>query len=967
MATTIQFNGRTTAIPGSYSEVDASGLAKVGVGATGIIALLGEANGGAPYTAADADFAGYYRISNPGKVARTFREGDMLEAGSILFDATKDPNIPSSAQEVLFVKVNPATQSSRTFYDDTGAIWGVVSSRDYGLHTTQVSLDIEDGTDGGKLITVYANYADAEETFDNVGATAWFTVAHRIPASLGDLTATIGASTFTGTLSLDAGLAFATVTGTVGTIAAVGAADEPTNPWAGGTCSIVSASSGDVGPAVIVYGIVGGSPDSETLTLNGTTPVAGAKTFTRVHGVYKPTTAGAVTLSASTGPTVFETYTTAETWGGAMLRTADGQIELAKGSLSFAADAASTAKFLIVGSAGGSAVFEEVTLNGTSTVTTTQTDWDYIVAVFGYEVPLARTVTLTAMLWADDTEARFVSSSTSDVGVEVLLFGKDDSGALASELVTLNGTTAVETDTAWDVVYGFMLADQDEDAWVGTVTLSTSSASAILRKSGGSMTADRITAVTAAAAAKSGGRVKPLGWHVGGGQAGGGTTIAYDWTGLTGDNGIIYVGEDADGDFQGVSKAAGTSGTTTEVFTRLDALVFEGGIGGTATNAQSISAWSLTNTSFDSLQAVANFFDAFEGVTFTLVTTKATTLDLNDLDQGSETTDATVGAVSVYGIGYDVAAELNSKSQYVEVALGTTTFTGGPLNGAGFFLRGGVEGTTTFSDWQAALDMLRGVRVNTVVPLTSDSAVHAACVTHATYMAGPGRSERDVKLGAASAETLAQLKTRSRELNTRHAQLCIQDVVRFNTDGEREQFPPYFTACLAAGMQSGAPVGEPLTWKYLNCLAIVGNDSSYTVVDDLDELIQAGLNVIEPVPNIGFRWARGVTTYLIDNNLAYIEASTNHAVNLAVYDFRRAMEAVVGRPGFDGTVATATSIAVSILGQLLSLGYITSWRNVSITLEDDVMTVDVEIAPVTPVNFVKNTIHLVSASFAAAA
>lgn len=898
---------------------------------------------------------------------RTFREGDLLEAGNILFDATKDPNIPSSAQEVLFVKVNPSTQSTRTFYDDTGAIWGVVSSKDYGLHTTQLALDIEDGTDGGKLVTVYANYDGTIEEFDNIGTDAWFTVAHRIPATLGNLTATIGATSFTGTLALDAGLSLSFVTGTVGTTAANGCADEPSVAWSGSSVvTLVSDNAGDTTQSAIVYGISGGVPASETIALNGTTPVAGSTSFTRVHGIYKPTTLGNVTASRS-GPVTLDVLAAAEVWAGCMWRSSDGQIESAKGALSFAADAATTKTFLVVGSAGGSPTMEQVTLNGTTPVETTQTDWDYIVAVFGYEVENARTVTMTGVLWADDTEARFVSSSTSDVGVEVLLFGKNDSAALASEVVTLNGTTAVETAAAWDIVYGFMLADQDDDAWAGTVTLSTSSASAIQYKSGTSVAAGRITAFVASAAAKSAGRIVPMGWHVGGGQAGGGTTLAYDWTGLTGDNAVIYVGEDANGDFQGVSKAAGTSGTTTEVFTRLDALVFEGGIGGTATNAQSISAWSLTHTSFDSLQAVANFFDAFEGVTFSLLTTKGTVLDLDDLDQGSETTDATVGAVSFYGIGYDVAAELNSKSQYVEVELGTTTFKGGPLNGTGFFLRGGVEGTTTFANWQAALDLLKGVRVNTVVPLTDDSAVHAACVTHATYMAGAGRSERDVVLGAASAETLSQLKTRARELNTRHARLCIQDVVRFNTDGEREQFPPYFTACLAAGMQSGAPVGEPLTWKYLNALAVVGNDSSYTVVDDLDEMIQAGLHVVETVPNIGFRWARGVTTYLIDDNLAYIEASTNHAVNLAVFEFRAAMEAVVGRPGFDGTVAAAKGNAVAILGQLLALGYITSWRNLSITLEDDVMTVDVEIAPVTPVNFVKNTLHLVSASFAAAA
>ena len=166
-------------------------------------------------------------------------------------------------------------------------------------------------------------------------------------------------------------------------------------------------------------------------------------------------------------------------------------------------------------------------------------------------------------------------------------------------------------------------------------------------------------------------------------------------------------------------------------------------------------------------------------------------------------------------------------------------------------------------------------------------------------------------------------------------------------------------------MQAGSEVGTSLTFKYLNTLDVYGNDASYTIQDDANELITAGLCMIEKVPNRGWRWLRNVTTYLIDNNLAYTEASVNEAVNYSVYTFRTALEAIIGQKGFAGTVTSAQGIAISILGQLIGAGAITSHRNLSITLTDDVMTVDVEIAPVIPVNFIKTTIHLVSATFAA--
>jgi hypothetical protein len=276
----------------------------------------------------------------------------------------------------------------------------------------------------------------------------------------------------------------------------------------------------------------------------------------------------------------------------------------------------------------------------------------------------------------------------------------------------------------------------------------------------------------------------------------------------------------------------------------------------------------------------------------------------------------------------------------------------------------GSEGTTLFSHWQSALDQLRDYRVNSIVVMTTDPAVHAAVISHCNYMCGPGRSERDAFLGAPAASTLAAAKTLAITMNTRHARLFIQDVSRYNSSGVLEQLAPPFTACVAAGMQAGSEVGTSLTFKYLNIVESFGH-STYTVKDNAHELIQAGNCVIEKVPGIGYRWLRNVTTHLIDNNLAYIEGSVNEAVNYSVYNFRTQLEAMVGRKGFSGTVTATASIAVGVLGQLVTQGAITKYQNLTIELANDVMTIDVEIAPSIPVNFIKSTIHLVSNSFSA--
>ena len=176
MATTIYFNGRVTSIPGSYSEVDASGLATVNLGASGIVACIGEAEGSAPATV--------FNTTNPGKVTKLFRSGDLREAGQILFDPSKDPNIPGGAQEVKFYKVNPATQSTLALLDAAGSTALTLKSKDYGLFTDKASVQVADGTIGGKKIII--TEGDTTETFDDLGKTAAVTLAYA-----GDFTATV--------------------------------------------------------------------------------------------------------------------------------------------------------------------------------------------------------------------------------------------------------------------------------------------------------------------------------------------------------------------------------------------------------------------------------------------------------------------------------------------------------------------------------------------------------------------------------------------------------------------------------------------------------------------------------------------------------------------------------------------------------------------------------------------------------
>ncbi|MGI4850845.1 MAG: hypothetical protein ACRYGR_02780, partial [Janthinobacterium lividum] len=284
-------------------------------------------------------------------------------------------------------------------------------------------------------------------------------------------------------------------------------------------------------------------------------------------------------------------------------------------------------------------------------------------------------------------------------------------------------------------------------------------------------------------------------------------------------------------------------------------------------------------------------------------------------------------------------------------------------------LAGGSEGVATFQDWQNCLNLLKQLRVNTIVPLTQNAAVHSATDAHCAYMCGIGRSERDavVGIGPSASTTLptkSDLITKIQSLNTRNLRCVGQSVTRYNTSGVLTVFGPQFLAVLAAGMQAGGAPGLSLTHKVLNCIA-VGQDSSWNTVDDSDELILSGLLFTELKNGIGIRWVRNVTAYLGSNNSAYSDGGVNNAVNFAVYTVRNAIEYAIGRELFSGTPNSISAIAARELSLLLKQGIIAAYQIPTVVADPDApdtLLIDLPIAPTQTINFINLTVHLDTAS-----
>lgn len=546
-------------------------------------------------------------------------------------------------------------------------------------------------------------------------------------------------------------------------------------------------------------------------------------------------------------------------------------------------------------------------------------------------------------------------STAADITQSVTIYGTDAANATQSETVLLTGVVAVDTTKVWNSFHGAII----DSAPAGTVTLRNDGAgTAICTLTSAALTKGLYavsdldvakSVLTAVRSAPGTERFTIVGLNAGGAAQ---TEVMI----LNGATPVPGVATWSRVTYLGMGEVA-AAGTVTLSGNTINALV------------------SGVNT----LQKMADLFNGTPGFTFTMLTGE-TAFNPANLDYATATDVLSPATASYYANLYTIVAKLNAESDLVTAARASGG-SGAPDNTtAAVYLVGGDEGSSTpgqeatpyatTADWQAALNLLTKVRVNSVVLLTSNPAVHAMGVAHCQWMCGPGKSERDLFVGLQNAAmdglaTKTEIKAQIVSLNTRHCRAWAQNIKRYNTAGEAEFLAPYFGGAMLAGMQAGSDVGTPQTKKYANVLELE-QDSSWNPVDDAEEMIQAGLVFAEVVDGVGRRVVRSVTTHLSTSNIAYVEGSVNEALNYSVYNYRTAMERICGKRGFAGTLNGARSIAVNLLGQLIGVSLI-MYRSLSLELTLDVLETAVEMAPVLPINFVKNTIHVVTVSQSAAA
>jgi hypothetical protein len=301
------------------------------------------------------------------------------------------------------------------------------------------------------------------------------------------------------------------------------------------------------------------------------------------------------------------------------------------------------------------------------------------------------------------------------------------------------------------------------------------------------------------------------------------------------------------------------------------------------------------------------------------------------------------------------------------------------------FFVGGSRGVSANSDWQNAFDAMLQVRVNQIVPLISYDLVNdgfgstatfasvaAQLSNHVTECAGIEKSERGGYVGGRL--TFAQFLAQAQTLNNTDVELFAQRLTTLNAAGTLVQQPEWSAAVCAAGMRCGAPeVGDSLTFKFLKTTALF-QDSSWSPRSrtQINQLLQGGCMFAEQLQSGGFRWVRDLTTYLIDDNDAFINGDTRDATRFVAYDLRTSLEnEFTGDKATPGNATAIRSFVVTKMQEYLDNNIIVTsldpetgtttipgYRRLRINIDGNIATIRVEIFVVESIVFELNDIYL---------
>jgi hypothetical protein len=381
-----------------------------------------------------------------------------------------------------------------------------------------------------------------------------------------------------------------------------------------------------------------------------------------------------------------------------------------------------------------------------------------------------------------------------------------------------------------------------------------------------------------------------------------------------------------------------------------------------------VDAATVATIDLNSYKTVQDLVDRLNGVT-------SFTASVVDGNGGKATLNALdfVTTQNVKTAAFTVTATLQACIDWFNsVAEGFVTATRAdnagllPLNIPYTYLSGGSDGTVTNTEWQAAFDALQAADVQWVVGLSPLASVHAMVDAHCAYMSNVARLERRSINGTDVGTTDADAIARAKALNSDRASLVHIGFYDYDANGVWTLFPPYILAAQIAGAFAGVNPGTPMTNKSLK---VGGLERKLRNPTDTDQLINGGILCVEET-NKGFKVVQSISTWLSNDNYNRVEVSCGVALDFVARNVREVLDDLRGAKGTPLALSDAVSRTDSRLRELskpepVGPGVLVGdklnppYKNITASLEGDVIMVTFECSPVIGINYAAVAIHAV--------
>lgn len=408
----------------------------------------------------------------------------------------------------------------------------------------------------------------------------------------------------------------------------------------------------------------------------------------------------------------------------------------------------------------------------------------------------------------------------------------------------------------------------------------------------------------------------------------------------------------------------GTSATVTITSTDLTTSV----VGGSGANL------SLKLADFKKLSDLAAFINSQTGYKCSVATALYGQVASTSLDQGtfSIASDFDSKPCRLKKDAFAFFDKLSKGSAVVQLGLSTAAraASGLPDAQSTFFLAGGTKGATTSAGIVSAIDALRKLRGNFVVPLFSRDAtediaegltdpastytisgIHAAVSSHVLEMSKL-KTRRHRQAFVSFKGSFANAKLAAQNIANYRVSMQFQDVKALGSDGTVTQFQPWMGSVLAAGMQA-AGFYRSLVFKHINCSGVLMADGSFADSDDadLESAIENGLMAMQRPEDGGVRWNSDQTTYAVDESFVFNSVQAIYASDTIALTVAQRMEkAFVGQSPADVSASVALSFLQGIMSDMKRLKLIAAsddaplgYRDAKIVISGNAMKVSMEI------------------------